>query len=154
MARELDLQTQIIRSVRRRGGYGKKISHRFSVGIPDLLIGLYPFVPAIMEVKDFGVVSDKFDRRIDTTVKQEHELEQFTKQYKEMLHPYTPNRFTSLILVRFILRGQHFLAVCPPSQRRLTWEHPRDLLVERLPPTDFNLDPAFRAVGLAQVRQM
>lgn len=154
MARELDLQSQIIKSVRKDGGYGRKISHKFSVGIPDLLLGLFPFVPIIAEVKDFGVVTAKFDRQIDTTLKQEHELDLFTKQYQTEITPYTPSRYTSAILVRFILGGKHFLAVCDPYQRRLTWEHPRDLLVERVAPTYFNLAPAFDRVGIAKVRLM
>jgi len=39
---ELKLQTQILEWVKEEGGYGRKMSHRFLVGIPDLLIRLMP----------------------------------------------------------------------------------------------------------------
>ena len=38
--KELDLQTKIIDWVKDEGGYGRKLSHRFLVGIPDLLLRL------------------------------------------------------------------------------------------------------------------
>jgi hypothetical protein len=49
--KEIELQTDIINAVRERGGAGHKLSHRFSVGVVDLLVKMPGDQPKLIEVK-------------------------------------------------------------------------------------------------------
>jgi hypothetical protein len=80
MRTELTDQVDIIRSLIREGGYGKKWATRFSVGVPDL-IGACPGVGMfLMEVKVLDIVLPiRSDHEFDVTPKQRHELESYAK---------------------------------------------------------------------------
>lgn len=81
---EIDFQTLIINSIKNEGGYGRKLSHRFLVGIPDLLLKLAPYgtrsLLVLAEVKLLRV-SEKYDLRrepkIGITPRQTQELIKF-----------------------------------------------------------------------------
>lgn len=49
--REVDCQSKVIKAVRDAGGAAHKLSNRFLVGVPDLLIKLPRYSAIIMEVK-------------------------------------------------------------------------------------------------------
>lgn len=121
--RELEEQTNIIKSLRAEGGYGRKISHRFAIGIPDLMTGLPPFVPALCEVKDLGAVVDKFDREIGITDKQALELKRFSEPYELHQTRYTPNRRAGFILVHIVHRKRHRLVALRREETRLTYAY-------------------------------
>ncbi len=115
---ELDVQTKIIKSVRRDGGYGRKLSNKFLIGIPDLLVCLLPFVPCYCEVKDLGEVTDKFDVKIETTPKQKYEMELMSKAYEhsDFHHP------TAFVLVALRWRQEHYLVGVPRDTERLNFQ--------------------------------
>lgn len=48
---ELGFQNLIIKAVRREGGFGHKMSNRFLVGVPDLLLKLKTVSSGLWEVK-------------------------------------------------------------------------------------------------------
>lgn len=109
MSNETDLQLKIKNSVIKDGGYSKKLTNRFTIGIPDLLICLYPFVPCIIEVKDWGEVETVgFKRQIGVTPKQRYELNEMSNPYvSQGLPPVTG------IFVGFSHLGQHVLVGVP-----------------------------------------
>lgn len=49
--RELDVQNLICKAVNAKGGFAKKLSHRFLVGVPDLLVKMPKPPAALIEVK-------------------------------------------------------------------------------------------------------
>lgn len=118
---ELPVQTKIIKSVRRDGGYGRKASNRFAIGIPDLTIALPPFAPCVIEVKDFGEVNDRFDRQIDVTEKQAYEMEIFSKPYED-----AGLGRVAFIAVSLVHRGEHRLVILPHQARRLSSAYEED----------------------------
>ena len=118
---ELAVQTNIIKSVRRDGGYGRKASNRFAIGIPDLNIALAPFAPCLIEVKDFGKVADSFDRQIDVTDKQAEELRLFGEAYED-----AGLGRVAFIAVRVIHRGEDRLVLLPRQARRLSSAYEAD----------------------------
>lgn len=163
MARELDVQTKLIKSARRDGGYGRKLSHKFSIGIPDLLIGLPPFIPALAEVKDIGVVVDKFDKKLEVTEKQSLELHNFDAPYHNSQTRYTPSRHSALVLVALVHRGKHRLVACTMQGRekydepwRLdhTYEATPERWVEREAAGYYPMRRMFEWAGIALVRLM
>lgn len=152
MAKELKAQTEIKASIRRDGGYSTKLSHRFSVGIPDLIIALHPFVPILCEVKDLGPVVDRFDRKLDVTPMQDETMRRMSEPYEKMLHPYTPNRRTACLLVAFIHRGVHTLVALQRDMERLTWQY--DSLhpwTTRQTGLHYKVGPLLEGVGIAKV---
>ena len=163
MARELDVQTKIIKSARREGGYGRKMSHKFAIGIPDLLIGLPPFIPALAEVKDIGVVVDNFARKIGVTDKQSLELHMFNDPYNDHQTRYTPSRHSALVLVALQHRGKHRLVAIGMQGRgkydepwRLdhTYEGEDGRWAEREPGGHYPLRRMFEWAGIALTRAM
>ena len=72
--RELAFQTEIIKSVKAAGGYGHKVSDRFKVGAPDLIIAAPKRGLILFECKSMaGIMPDKFDRHTGiTAIQQEH----------------------------------------------------------------------------------
>jgi len=112
---ELAVQTNIIKSVRRDGGYARKASNRFAIGVPDLTVALQPFAPCLIEVKDFGKVPDSFDRQIEVTDKQAEELKLFSLPYED-----AGLGRVGFLAVRVIHRGEDRLVVLPHVARRLT----------------------------------
>ena len=123
MARELSEQSNLIASAKRAGGYGKKLSHRFAIGMPDLLLAVPPYAPVLCEVKDLGIVTDKFDRQIDITPKQAEELRRVSEPYETFQTPYTPHRVTVLIMVHIVHRKQHRMVVLNRVEDRLTFRY-------------------------------
>lgn len=76
--KELQLQNLIIDVVRDHGGAARKLSHRFSVGVPDLIVKV-PGVPAVL----FEVKKNKWPVRgsvvkLDVTVPQLRFLKEFS----------------------------------------------------------------------------
>lgn len=120
MARELAHQTDIRKSVIKDGGYGFKLSNRFTLGIPDLLICLPPFAPCIIEVKDLGEVVDKFNRQIGVTPLQNETMRRISQPYEDYQHPYTPHRCASAILVHVIHQREHRLVGLPRRTEHLS----------------------------------
>lgn len=112
--KETDHQTQIKLSVKRQGGYAIKLSNRFTIGIPDLLIMLSPFVPLIAEVKDLGECVADFDRKLDVTPKQNDELKKMNAAY--MIHGIQ----VGILLVTLRWRGMQLLVPLPQGTERLS----------------------------------
>jgi len=73
MADELHYQRQLNKRVVAMGGYARKWSTRFTVGVPDL-IWVLDGRTAFVEVKLEHVTSLKFDRKLEITPKQALEL--------------------------------------------------------------------------------
>jgi len=143
---ELQVQTKIVKSVRRDGGYGRKCSNRFAIGVPDLLISLQPFAPCYIEVKDFGKVNDKFDRQIDVTEKQAYELELFSKPYEDAR--------LGFLAVALVHRGEHRLVLLPREAMRLTsdYEDSPAMWAKREVGGYYNMAPMLRFWRAAQCR--
>lgn len=113
--KETDHQTQIKLSVKRQGGYSFKLSNRFTIGIPDLLIALPPFVPCLAEVKDLGECVREFSRKLDVSPKQGHEL-------KAINDAYISHR-VAILLVTLHWQGEgQILVPLPHHCRQLTGE--------------------------------
>ena len=123
MARELAEQTNLIKSVRLAGGYARKMSNRYSIGIPDLLIGLPPFVPFLAEMKDLGTVVDDFDRQLNVTPKQNHEMGLLSGPYERAAYGAA-----ALVLVHIVHRREHRLVALSRSHSRLAAGYEADLL--------------------------
>jgi hypothetical protein len=153
VAKELDLQTKIKKSARTQAGYGQKMSNRFSIGIPDLLIGLPPFIPCYAEVKDLGVVVDKFDRQLDVTPKQYLEMKRFSEPYEEACTPYTPHRRAACVMVGFVHRGHHRLAVLPRDAERISaaYEATVTTWVERQPGGFYDIRALLNGIGIVRM---
>lgn len=156
MARELDLQTKIINSARKDGGYGRKMSNRYSIGIPDLLLGLFPFAPCLAEVKDLGAVVTDFDRKLDITPKQYLEMDRLSGSYEGRQNIYSPDRHTALVLVGIIHRGSHRLVACSRQAERLDagYEGEAGRWVERAVGGYYDLRPLLEWAGICKVRLM
>jgi hypothetical protein len=156
MAKELDLQAKIIKSVKQDGGYGRKISHKFAIGIPDLLLALPSFVPCMSEVKDLGVVVDNFDRQIGVTDKQLLEMKRFSEPYENSMTIYTPSKRAALILVGIVHRGEHRLVALPRDAERLDAGYEADPQRWRKRQTGgyYEIKPLLEWAGIAHVRPM
>ena len=146
---ELSVQTNIIKSVRRDGGYGRKMSNRFAIGVPDLLVALPSFAPCVIEVKDLGEVVDKFDRQVDVTPKQAEEMRLFSE-------PFETAKLgrVAFVAVAFKHRGEHRLVLGPRQLARLTHEYENDprTWVKREVGLYYPLSPMLRRWGAAQCR--
>jgi len=146
---ELAVQTNIIKSVRRDGGYGRKMSNRFAIGVPDLLIALPTFAPCVIEVKDFGKVADSFDRQIEVTEKQAEEMKLFSKPYED-----AGLGRTAFVAVRLIHRGEDRLVVLPRLAERLSsaYEDDPQTWRKRLTGLHYEIAPMLRRWKAAQCR--
>lgn len=49
--KEINVQTKVVKAVVEHGGFAKKMSHRFLVGVPDLMVKLPDLPVALVEVK-------------------------------------------------------------------------------------------------------
>lgn len=146
---ELNVQTNIIKSVRRDGGYGRKMSNRFSIGIPDLLVALPPFAPCVIEVKDFGEVADKFDRKVDVTEKQAHEMKVFSEPFEAAEWGRV-----AFVAVALIHRGEHRLIFGPRDMHRVSdaYEAMPMIWTKRQVGGYYPIGPMLRYWGAAQCR--
>lgn len=123
MARkELVLQSNIVKSVRDQGGHARRWVDKFQVGMPDTIICLPPFVPAICEVKDLGDVGATFSRLIGITPKQQEELRRWDVPYSDYQSVYAYGRHSAFILVGWTNEGQHYLTALGRTQDRLAWD--------------------------------
>ena len=150
--RELALQTKIIQSIRKDGGHARKMSHRFAIGIPDLLIGMPPYVPCLAEVKDLGIVTANFNLQLDVTEKQALELRRVSEPYEDMfLH--TRACRTGMLLIGLVHMGEHRLVGLPRSQGRLDAGYEADPLcwVKRQQAGYYEILPLLKAGGIAKV---
>lgn len=118
---ELREQTNIIKSVRQDGGYARKASNRFAIGIPDLTVALPPFAPCLIEVKTLGEVIDNFDRKVEVTDKQSEELKRFGEAYEDM-----GLGRVSFVAVHIVHRKQHRLVLGPRQMSRLSAAYEAD----------------------------
>jgi hypothetical protein len=78
--REIPLQSRLIEWIKDEGGYGRKLSNRFLVGIPDLLLrlGLGRRVLVVAEVKALDFVrKTPATAVLPVTPKQRDELRKF-----------------------------------------------------------------------------
>ena len=71
---EISFQKEIIDSAKSIGGYGFKLSNRFTVGVPDLLISITMYTPSLLECKHLGAVVDDFDRQTGMTPLQREQM--------------------------------------------------------------------------------
>lgn len=109
--KETDLQTEIKASVIEQGGYSIKMSNRFLVGIPDLLIALPPFAPSMFEVKELGECVDSFDRQLGVTPLQGRNLAKISACYGSV--------DVSGVLVGLVYKGDRILVALPRRAERL-----------------------------------
>lgn len=121
---ELDVQREIVKSVKLEGGWSKKLTNRFTIGIPDLLIALYPSIPFLAEVKDLGVVhTNQFNRKLDVSEKQRYELLEFDRAVSEAhgrdIMWTGAKRYASVLLVGWSHQGTRWLAMLPPDAERI-----------------------------------
>lgn len=119
MSDELKLQGDIRKSVIRDGGYAVKLTNRFTIGIPDLLIAHAPFVPCFAEVKDLGEVGLKFSRKLDVTPLQSNTMKNMSTQY-ENERGY---QAASFLLIGFFYKRDHWLVGLPWRTAVLTSDH-------------------------------
>jgi len=139
---ELKVQKQIKDSVIKDGGYGLKLSNKFAIGIPDLGLWLPPFAPSIMEVKDLGPVTEKFNIQLDVTDKQSDTLRRMQSTYSK---PVTG------ILVHLIHHGEHRLVIVPRAAQRLNYMYPSDIYVKRQTGGYYDIASLFEAHGVPKL---
>lgn len=114
--KEVDHQRHIKQSVIRQGGYSFKLSNQFSIGIPDLLIALPPFVPILAEVKTLGECGDDFSRQLGVSPKQKDELRKLVTPYRQYLRR---DLRMGILLVHVVWQKQHRLIPLPWDAERL-----------------------------------
>lgn len=116
--KEVDHQTNIKLSVKAQGGYSLKLSNRFTVGVPDLLIMMPGFAPCFAEVKDLGLCVDSFDRKLDVSPKQALTMKQMVKVYDPMMYGVKAPQ-VAFILVVAKWKLQHVIVPLPQGIERL-----------------------------------
>lgn len=143
---EVKHQTDIIKSVKRDGGHAFKMSNRFLIGVPDLHVALHPFAPCVVEVKDLGVVVDKFDRDLGVTEKQGEYLDKIGEQYEGR-----GMGRVAFVAAHIIHHGEHRLVLMPRQARRLSWQYSEDpgTWVRRETGLYYNLRPMLNRWGAA-----
>lgn len=148
---ELGEQTHFIRSVRQIGGYGRKISHRFQIGIPDLLLVIPGYVPGIWEMKDFGEWNKDTERQLEVTEKQEIELMEFDKACKVKLQDIGYSACG--VLFTYKARGQRFMAICGYSIEKVRQnQHPTIIRETRNGSPFYDAEKLFNAYNVQQVK--
>ena len=75
---EKQIQNKILKFLRNHGGYWRKISDKYNIGMPDV-VGCYRGVFVAIEIKAMGKV---------TTPKQQYELQQIKEQGGNILIAY------------------------------------------------------------------
>jgi hypothetical protein len=76
---ETEWQTRIIKSTRAAGGYGRKWSSQFQIGVPDLILSHSTCGPVFMEVKRETDCVYPCRRKLDLTSKQHQELRELER---------------------------------------------------------------------------
>ena len=123
MTQEIKHQSDIVHSVRKDGGYARKISSQFQVGLPDLLVHLPGFAPCVIEVKKIdSIKNEKFSRQFDhpTTDKQLLDLKTFNDSN-------ALRGQSSFIVVAIEHMKFRRLVICKFSETRLTNDYASDL---------------------------
>lgn len=115
---ELKHQTDIVGSVKRDGGNAFKMSNRFLIGVPDLAVALPPFAPCVIEVKDLGKVTDRFDRQLEVTPKQFDHMEKHSLPYE-----VRGLGRVAFVAIHIFHRGEHRLVLMPRQAERLTYQY-------------------------------
>lgn len=77
--KELEAQSLVIDAVRSSGGFAFKMSNRFLIGIPDLLMQLPDFGTSLWEVKIADYPLAGYWARVYPTVKQQQKLREYEK---------------------------------------------------------------------------
>ncbi len=145
MKHETQLQTDIIKSVRRDGGWARKLSNRFQVGIPDLVISLQGWAPCFAEVKDFGEIKGEFDRDAGVTAKQHDELNKISKS-----QPF----YIAMVLIGFTMDKKHYLLYLPYSTQRVSSSIIHGItspVIKRDVGKYYNMKLALRELGIARI---
>lgn len=117
MPNENEFQLRIIKSAERLGGYGKKWSSEFQVGVPDLVLVLPWRGVVFMEVKLLATTRPDFDRKLNVTKKQGEELRRLSVAGANVV----------VGVVVTIGPRDTWLYVCPGNTLRLTGncQHPK-----------------------------
>lgn len=114
---ELSVQADLVKSVKKDGGWARKLSHRFMIGLPDLLVGMYPSAPFLAEVKDLGHVGENFRLKLGVSEKQRYELQQFNAGYRAGVNWDTQGnaseRYASVLLVGWAWGRMRWVAMLP-----------------------------------------
>jgi hypothetical protein len=121
MVKELQVQTHIKKSVIRDGGFAFKQTNTYTIGILDLKICLFPFVPCDIEVKDLGEVVRNFDRDAGVTPKQADTIRRMNKVYEDGQTIYTPLRRVAGVIVRVVHNGHDVLIPAAQDKETGTW---------------------------------
>lgn len=124
---ELVMQTNIVNSIRKDGGYARRLVDKYALGLLDLFVGLPPFVPTLIEAKHLGVVGGPFDRKIPLRAKQEVEINKLNDPYiVEALRTRvlgSPAKGGTVIFVGWTSKlGHHYLTAMPGIARRIDSE--------------------------------
>jgi hypothetical protein len=115
--RELNFQKRIIDLIKEEGGYGYKMSNRFKVGVPDLLIAAPMRGVVFFECKCLNVMPDAFDRQTGITPIQMDHLNRLNSTQE---HP------VGCQLVYLIHRGEERAVVWPGHWDRITSDYEKD----------------------------
>ena len=74
---ELSFQKEIIDSAKAAGGYGFKLTNRFTIGVPDILVSGPMYAPSLFEAKHLGDVVANFDRQTGVTPLQQEQMKRW-----------------------------------------------------------------------------
>ena len=74
---ELSFQKEIIDSAKAAGGYGFKLTNRFTIGVPDILVSVPMYAPSLFEAKHLGDVVANFDRQTGVTPLQQEQMKRW-----------------------------------------------------------------------------
>lgn len=74
--RELPLQSDVVKVVKANSGFARKLSHRFLIGVSDLIVKLPDYQTALLEVKAGSEPLRSKVARLDVTVQQARFLQE------------------------------------------------------------------------------
>lgn len=144
--KELDIQQRVIDSAEAAGGYGRKVTHPQLKGISDLLICMPGYAPVQLEVKDFSVVTEGFNRETGVTVHQEKHISAMNRACKGLV---------AAVLIRTVFKNADYISMIPGDKARFDWAarvvHPACVWDEKLR-IYRNLEGMFREFGLARLK--
>lgn len=136
---ELALQREIVKSVKREGGFAWKTASSMQVGVLDIIAALPGFKSAFyIEVKDLGEVIDGFSRDIGLSAKQKITL-------NTVNHLRTTSKYefglVSVVLVGFWQNGNRYLARMNSGETRLVQDDTFGArpIIKRVPPKHWGL---------------
>lgn len=118
--KELDFQKRVIDLIREEGGYGYKLSNRFKVGIPDLLIAAPLKGVVFFECKCLNEVGERFDKKTGITpIQQEH----LNKLNSTQDHPI------GCQLIFLVHKGEERAVVWPAHWGKMTSDYEKDVRI-------------------------